>query len=393
MSWPAAGQEHHHGMPPETTRESSGTSWQPDSTPMWGWHLMSGPWMLMVHGGADLVYDDQGGRRGDRDLLAPSMVMLMAQRAAGPGTLLLRGMVSLDPAAVGRRGYPLLLQTGETADGRTPLVDRQHPHDLFMELAARYSLPVGGSGSVSAYVGFPGEPALGPPTYMHRLSGMALPEAPITHHWLDSTHVTFGVATLGVSWKRVKVEASTFTGREPDQDRWGFDAPKLDSYSGRLSLNPTPDLALQLSAAHIKSPEQLEPERDVDRFTASLSYNRRRGAGDWQTTGSWGRNRTAGRSRDGFLLESTWWSGKKHTLAARGEAVEKDELFAAGPLAQAAFHVKKLSAAYVYEVVGRSHWSLGAGGLASLYGLPLELRSAYGSNPVSFMAFLRGNIR
>src|SRR5262245_45189289 len=187
--------------PYSMTRESSGSSWQPESTPMAGHHLEKGPWTLMLHGIADVVYDRQGGPRGGERVFAPTMGMLMAQRAAAGGTLGLRGMLSLDPAGVGRSGYPLLLQTGESADGRTPLIDRQHPHDLFLELSASYSHAFRGSGSVFAYAGYPGEPALGPPTYMHRFSGMALPETPILHHWLDSTHITFGVATVGLTWK------------------------------------------------------------------------------------------------------------------------------------------------------------------------------------------------
>src|SRR5262245_17471905 len=141
------------------SRESSGTSWQPESTPMGRYPFHAGQWMLMVHGAADVVYDHQGGRRGDSDVYGPTMGMLMAQRPAGRSTLGLRGMLSLDPATVGKTGYPLLLQTGETADGQTPLIDRQHPHDLFMELAASWSVPFREHGSVFLYAGLPGEPA------------------------------------------------------------------------------------------------------------------------------------------------------------------------------------------------------------------------------------------
>jgi len=225
------------------SREASGTSWQPESTPMFGYHFAKGSWTLMVHGTGDAVYDHQGGDRGETEFYAPTMGMIMANRPAGRGTFGLRGMLSLDPATVGKTGYSLLLQTGETADGQTPLIDRQHPHDFWMELAATYSVPFRDYGSVSAYLGFPGEPALGPPTFMHRFSGLSLPEAPITHHWLDSTHITFGVATLGVAWRGVRLEGSSFTGREPDEHRWNFDKPTFDSWSGRLSVNPSADLS------------------------------------------------------------------------------------------------------------------------------------------------------
>src|SRR5262249_14655324 len=151
-------------------------------------------------------------------------------RPLGSGTIGFRAMLSLEPATIGRTGYPLLLQTGETANGRTPLIDRQHPHDLFMELATSYSAPVG-PGTGFLYFGLPSEPALGPPTYMHRASGYDDPAAPITHHWLDSTHVTMGVATGGWTWRDVKVEGSIFTGREPDQHRWDIEEPRFDSYA------------------------------------------------------------------------------------------------------------------------------------------------------------------
>lgn len=185
------------------TQESSGTSWQPESSPHQGIHLMKEDWMFMLHGSASVVYDDQRGKRGNRDAYSPNMLMGMAQHPLGLGTWGLRGMLSLEPLTLGRRGYPLLLQTGETADGVEPLIDRQHPHDLFMELASTYSIPINQESSAFVYFGLPGEPALGPPAFMHRFSGMEIPEAPITHHWLDSTHITYGVITLGTVWKIV----------------------------------------------------------------------------------------------------------------------------------------------------------------------------------------------
>ncbi len=201
------------------TREASGTAWQPQATPMGGLHIMRDGWMFMFHGNSDAVYDYQGGNRGDKKFFSPNMVMGMAQRSLGPGTIGFCMMLSLEPAAIGKNGYPELLQTGETADGITPLIDRQHPHDLLMELTATYSVPINDDNSVFAYFGYPGEPALGPATFMHRFSGEDIPEAPITHHWLDSTHVTFGVATIGYVWKQFKVDGSIFTGREPDEYR------------------------------------------------------------------------------------------------------------------------------------------------------------------------------
>ena len=219
------------------TQDASGTSWQPASTPMQGLMWSSNGWTGMVHGYVDLVDDRQGTQRGGDKVFSESMLMATAQHGAGPGTLTFKSMLSLDPA-MGSYGYPLLLQTGETGNGTTPLIDRQHPHNLLMELASVYSIPVAANTSAFLYVGYPGEPALGPTTFMHRASGEDDPAAPITHHWLDSTHITFGVVTAGVTHGPLKLEASWFNGREPDQHRWGFQAFRLDSWSTRATLNP-----------------------------------------------------------------------------------------------------------------------------------------------------------
>ncbi len=374
------------------TREASGTSWQPDSAPMEGLHLPAGAWSIMLHGNASLVYDDQGGPRGATKTFSQSMLMAMASRPAGDrGTLGLRAMLSLDPA-MGRRGYPLLFATGETADGRDELVDRQHPHDLFMELSASYARDLGSGRSLYVYGGLPGEPALGPPTFMHRISGMDLPEAPIGHHWFDSTHITFGVVTAGFSGGQWKVEASAFKGREPDQHRWNIETPKLDSWSVRGFWNPTANLSLQLSTGRVHSPEQLDPERDEQRTTASVSYNRPLGShANWATTIAWARKD----GRPGPALAA--WLGetalrlKRHTLFARAERVEEDELFEAGPLAGDVVPVAKLSLGYAYQLPFRAGPTrLAFGGLASGYGYPDRIKPAYGHRGVkSFMLFAR----
>lgn len=64
-------------------REASGTSWQPDSTPMEGLHRMSDPWMTMLHGLANFIYDDQGGPRGDTKTFSNSLLMFMGRRELG----------------------------------------------------------------------------------------------------------------------------------------------------------------------------------------------------------------------------------------------------------------------------------------------------------------------
>ncbi len=265
--------------PYSMTREASGTSWQPDAAPHSGIHTALGDWSTMTHGFANLIYDRQGGPRGASKTFSTSMLMVMGQRDAGEGgTLGARGMVSLDPL-MGKTGYPLLLQTGEAANGQ-PLIDRQHPHDLFMELALSYSRRLSETSSAFIYAGLPGEPALGPPAFMHRMSGEDNPEAPISHHWLDSTHITYGVVTLGYVHGGVKIEGSVFRGREPDENRYDIETGKLDSASARLSWNPTRQWALQVSHGRLKSPEELHPDVDLDRTTASVIYQ----TGRTQTT-------------------------------------------------------------------------------------------------------------
>lgn len=384
-----------HGMfgPYLMTREASGTSWQPDATPMDGIHSMRGDWMTMLHGYVNGVYDHQGGPRGDTSTFAESMLMGMAQRDLDDGTLGLRAMVSLDPA-MGKRGYPLLFETGETADGRTPLVDRQHPHDLLMELAASYSRRLGNDRSVFLYAGLPGEPALGPTAFMHRFSGVDNPEAPLTHHWLDSTHITFGVVTAGYVWRNVKLEGSVFNGREPDQNRWNIELRKLDSYSARLTWNPTPQWSMQVSHGRLASPELLEPQRSVSRTTASASYQMRLAGQDMQTTFAWGRNRKdQGGAHDGYLLESALRMRHANTVFARIEHVANDELFREDePLHGQTFNVGKASIGVVHDFAWAGPVRIGAGALVSKYWKSPALDPVYGSNPTSAMVFVRAKL-
>jgi hypothetical protein len=372
-------------------REASGTAWQPEATPMGGLHYMYGDWMMMLHGFAFGVYDDQGGKRGDRKFISPNMLMGMADHPLGSGMFGLRSMLTLEPATIGRTGYPELLQTGETADGKTPLIDRQHPHDLFMELAATYSLPLGEKSSVFAYFGYPGEPALGPATFMHRFSGMDNPEAPITHHWLDSTHVTFGVATLGYIWQQFKLDGSVFTGREPDENRWNFDRPRFDSYSARLTYNPTEAWSMQVSYGNIHSPEELEPDVNQQRITSSVTYHYAWDRNNWQTTFAWGRNlNDPGRQLDGFLLETALNLRDTHTIFGRAERVDKDELFLPDQSQSGrAYTVNKFSLGYIYDFPKWHHLIAGLGGSGSFFVLPSSLTSAYGETPLSFTLFAR----
>jgi len=371
------------------TREASGTSWQPDASPMAGIMSMDADWMTMTHGYVDQIHDHQGGPRGATEDFASSMFMFMADRYWDRDILGLRAMLSLDPL-MGKDGYPLLLQTGETGDGVTPLVDRQHPHDLFMELSASWNHAFDPASALYLYAGLPGEPALGPPAFMHRASGMDIPEAPISHHWLDSTHISYGVLTAGYGYGRFKFEVSAFHGREPDQFRYNIETGALDSASARVSWNPAEAWSFQLSRGYIHSPEELQPEVSQHRTTASVIYDRTLDAGNWATTLAWGRDDDRpGRTLDAYLLESEITLRPDHTLFARLERVQEDELFTRpSPLAGEEFGVTKLSLGYIRDWPLGEHLRGGLGGLVSFYGLPPAVSSAYGS-PHSYMVFAR----
>jgi hypothetical protein len=369
-------------------RDASGTSWQPDVSEHGGVHVHSNGWMLMGHALLNGVYDWQDGPRGDEKAFVSGMVMGAARRDFGNGdTLNLRAMLSPDPL-MGARGYPLLFATGETADGATPLTDRQHPHDLFMELSASYAHRLGDKDRVFVYGGLPGEPAFGPPAFMHRLSAMDSPEAPITHHWLDSTHITFGVLTAGWVHDNWKLEASRFRGREPDQDRYDIETGDLDSTGVRLSWNPTERLALQASWADVRGPEQLEPDEDETRWSASGIYTRPVGDGWWSNTLAFGRKlRSDGETLDAWLLESAYHPNDNWTFFARGERVENDELEPPGhgPVRT----VARLSVGAIRDWRINSHTVFGVGALLEQHFAPDALEPAYDGDPRGAMGFVR----
>ena len=373
------------------TRESSGTSWQPDSSPMRGYMFKAGGWSMMAEGYATLIYDNQGGARGDSKTFSNSMAMLMASRdVSSTDKIGLRAMLSLDPA-MGSSGYPLLFATGETANGRDPLIDRQHPHDLVMELAGTWSHDLGDGKALLLYAGLPGEPALGPPTFMHRISGMDNPEAPVGHHWFDSTHITFGVVTAGFNTTHWRIEASAFKGREPDQHRWDIETPRLDSWSVRAFWNPTADLSFQLSTGHLRSPEQLEPDQNEQRTTASVTWNKPLGKNrNWATTIAWSnKNEQPGPALTGLLAETALMLGHDE-MFARAEHEQENELFEGGPLVGRIFGSNKLSIGYQHEFPLMTHLFLAVGGLASAYAYPDALKPIYGSEGVkSFMLYGR----
>lgn len=306
------------------SQEASGTAWLPASSPIYGRMAMqpNGD-MLMVHGAIMPRYTNIGSKHGDRRFDAPNWVMGMYSHPLNSQSQIgLRGMFSLDPVTEGGYGYPLLFQTGESWHHR-PLHDRQHPHDLVDELAVSYSQLIGGGKSIFFYGGYPGEPALGPPTYMHRLLAYDLADAPIGHHWQDATHITFGVATAGVNFgSKFKIEASDFTGREPDENRYSFDKPRFDSYSARLSYNSDLNNAYQVSYGYIKNAEG--DGANQHRVTASWLYNRPLGKdANFTTALVFGQNNLSAEGKtNSYLAEADYQRGRD-TFFTRVENIQK----------------------------------------------------------------------
>ncbi len=366
---------------PATSRDGSGTGWLPDSTPVHAIHLSAGGFRWMLHGQFYGLVNWQGTDRGDTEVGSTNWFMAMGSRPLGGGELGLRAMLSLEPLTVGADGYALLGQSGETYQG-APLIDRQHPHDLFMEVAGRYRHHVAGPVSVEAYAGPAGEPAIGPVAFPHRLSAMPVPLAPLGHHWLDSTHLTFGVATLGLATSRAKVEGSWFNGREPDEQRYDMDLRGFDSWAARVSTNPTRDLSLQASYAFLESPEALEPDVSVQRATSSATYNRPLGTtGNWATTLAWGRNvPDGGPTTDAVLIESALETHPLGTFFVRLEQVDKEaaDMSIDMPMVEEV-RVHGASAGHLHELPAVGDLRPGIGVVANLtHAVTDELAARYG---------------
>jgi hypothetical protein len=376
-------------------REGSGTSWQPDVSPVFAWHVPVGSWTVMIHGCAFLRYTDQdagrAGTRGGRRVDAPNWVMIMAHPPhGGKGGFSLRGMFSLDPLTEGGHGYPLLFQTGESWQGEA-LVDRQHPHDLFSELSLSYGRSVGQDAGVFLYFGFPGEPALGPPAFMHRSSSQSNPDAPLGHHLQDSTHITFGVLTGGVRYKSVKIDASIFTGREPDEDRFGFDRPRFDSGSVRLSFNPSDRLAMQVSHGFLRSPEANRSEANIGRTTASLIMSQPLPAeAVWTTTLVWGMNASAREPATHSLLVDSEIFFKRASFYSRVEVVQRQAHdLKLDDLGDRILPIAALTAGATWKLRSGLDFQIHAGAQASLYHFSDVVAIEYGKGPFSFEIFFR----
>ena len=378
----------------DDSRDASGTAWQPDTTPMFMWLARSSGWSLGLHENVFIARDDTASKRGEDQFLSINWLMGMAQHEVGDGDITLRAMLSTEPATIRDGGYPLLLQSGESYQGQ-PLHDRQHPHDLFMELAARYRRPLTDTLGLEVYAAPAGEPALGPAAFPHRFTSFSNPLAPLGHHWFDSTHITFGVVTAGIFTRVWKLEGSWFNGREPDEDRWNFDIRTPDSGSVRLSVNPTADSSAQVSWGRLASPEALAPDTSVQRATASVMWNHRLGdpSSDIAATAGVAQNNPSmGRATYASLAEATLLWSDTHTVFSRVEVLDKsgEDLGLPAAMADATFGMASFSAGYIHDFHGLGPLVPGIGGVATLDVIGTSLEPTYGTRtPWGGMVFVR----
>jgi hypothetical protein len=385
------------------TRQGSGTSWLPDAAPMHAYHFRASDWEFMIHGAEDFVYDRQsGGDRGDAQFLGAGWLMGMATHPLGEGRVSARGMFSADPWTATNRGYPLVLQSGEAYNG-APLHDRQHPHNLFMEIAGVYETAVTRDVGLQLYAGPVGEPAVGPVAFPHRPSASSDPFAPLSHHWQDATHIAFGVLTTGLFTRTIKLEGSIFNGREPNQHRAEIELRTphdrtLDSYSGRLTVNPSDAWSVSTWYAYLHSPEQLEPHVAQHRFGASLLKERPLGAhGQWSSALVYGANAYSNDRRisNSAVVETNAALDATNTLFGRIEYVNKAPgdlaVPSLPPPAPNRFDIYSLSIGYVRELGAFTRFgTVGAGVDVTLDAIPATLEPVYRTRtPGGLGIFLR----
>jgi hypothetical protein len=379
--------------------QSSGTAVDPGSSTMPMEMTSAGNWMLMLHGVAFVNHVNESGFRGGKKTFSTNWVMGMASRPLWGGSLMLRSMLSLEPATISGRKYPELFQTGETAFGRQ-LIDAQHPHNFFMEMAAEYARPVGRE-TVYLYAAPVGDPALGPVAFPHRASAMELPQAALSHHLQDSTHISFNVVTTGLAARYATFEVSAFHGGEPDERRWSLGGGPIDSWSARLQLHPLRNLEMQVSHGHLTKPEKIEPGYQ-SRTTTSASYTLPFSRFAWSTTAVWGRvyKEVHDQSTDAYLAETALQLFDIHHLTARAEVVDKDELFfhpiltrvPKPPLPARVFRVHAYTAGYTLDVIRTGWMRSGVGANVTWYRFPPILNGFYGERPHSVVVFVRARL-
>jgi len=376
---------------------ASGTSLGPQSWAMPMKMINADGWNLMFMGQAYLVETEQTGPRGADKFYSSSWGMFGAAHDIGNGSFMFDLMLSLDPATITDRRYPELFQTGETAFGK-PLVDAQHPHDFIMALGFHYAHSLSEHSVLQLYFAPVGDPALGPVAFPHRSSASELPEAPLGHHWQDSTHVADEVVTAGVLYKKVRLEASGFYGTEPDENRWNIDYGPINSWSTRLSVFPTKNWMAQVSVGRLVRPERQQPG-DVVRSTASLQYNRPMQGSSWSSSLIWGRNHDIldHRNLNSYLLESVAPYRRKNFFTGRAELVDKDELFVDQPALEAeldrtagsTFRIGAYTAGYTRDIGVLHDTETGIGVNFTAYTTPAAIKPYYGQHPVGWNVFLR----
>jgi hypothetical protein len=369
----------------------SGTSLEPASrAPPMLMSMRPSGWMLMLHGEGSAVEQQQTGLRGHDKFFSVNWLMPMAQRSFGANQITLRTMLSLEPATITGRFYPELFQEGETAFGK-PIVDGQHPHNFFMELAALYDRRLGSHVVATLYAAPVGDPSLGPEAFPHRASIGDDPLAALGHHLEDSTHIADDVVTGGLSWglgqRGIRVEASGFHGREPGENRWIIEQGAVDSWSTRISVAPGADWVAQYSVGHLHSPEAAHAGEDVLRQTASVAYHHAAGPAEVNAIAVWGRNHTVGSSIDanGYLLETAVRIKERQTIWTRIENADRttDLLGASAPAMESVVgRVQAYTGGYAHRAWGWKDGTAELGAQVSGYGVPVSLIPLYGKHPI-----------
>ena len=354
--------------------------------------LSSGGWQFMQEGVVFGVFNHQGGPRGVDEFKAPNWWMGMASKDVDASRLTLRAMVSLDPATAGKSGYAEIFQIGETLNGR-PLVDRQHPHDFFMQLAAAWRMPLTTATSFTIGGGPAAEPALGPVAFMHRASAAEYPFATLSHHTFDSTHIAFGVITAAVDRGPWTVEGSVFNGREPDENRWNFDFAPLDSIAGRVWFRPG-RWQFQASMGRLKDPEAFEPGT-VQRTTASAAWLAESGSRSTALTIGYGVNATSHGRRNAVFGEATrrWGGtaafGRVESLQVETALLLDQRVPASDEAAERKDVVGAMTLGGIRDVTAWRQLTGGLGAAITFYVVPAALRQTHGRHPVSFQLFFR----
>lgn len=369
---------------------ASGTSQNPASWPMPMLMKPLGSWNFMFMGMGYIVDTQQSGPRGGDKLYSPNWFMASAgHRAGAKGAFQADLMLSLEPATITGERYPLLFQTGETAYGH-PLMDAQHPHNFIMALGFHYSYEISEDTTIDAYAAPVGDPALGPVAYPHRASAGELPEATLTHHLVDSTHISDEVVTVGISHKKVRLEASGFHGAEPGENRWIIQTGAIDSWSTRLWFFPAKNWAAQVSVGRIAHPEALEPGDQV-RSTGSLQYSKPMLGSSWSSSFIWGRNHSTAtyRNTNGYLLESVLPISRQNFITGRFELADKDELFSTGYN----YRIGAYTLGYTRDIALFSTVETGIGANFSAYSLPDAIKPYYGNHPIGGNIFIRFRLR